>query len=238
MGAAWVGRAPRGDERGAMTTTTLSTSRPPVEEMYVIHRAFRREFGLVPDLVRAVPEGDRARAEVVGDHLMLVLAGLHMHHTGEDEVLWPRLLERAAPDAELVGTMQAQHDRVDGYAERIGPLVGDWTRTGSAVRGEQLARLVEEFRTALLEHLDLEERAVLPLVTRHISAAEWREMGGDHSKEMSRQELPLMFGAILEDASPEERRMMLAPLPLPVRWLLRTVGARAYRKYVSRVRNG
>jgi len=42
-----------------------------------------------------VPDGDEARAEVVGRHAQFVLAGLHIHHTGEDENPLPLLLERA-----------------------------------------------------------------------------------------------------------------------------------------------
>ena len=159
-----------------------------------------------------------------------------MHHTGEDELLWPLLLERAAPSTGLVETMQAQHHRVDEYADQVDPLVTEWQSNGSAVRGEQLARVLEQFARALFEHLDLEEREILPLVARYITPKEWDSLG-EHGKEsMSAKQLPLLFGAILEDASPEERARMLAHLPAPIRLLMRTVGARQYRRYITRVR--
>lgn len=217
-------------------TTTTSHDRPAIEEMYVVHRTFRREFGLVPGLVRAVREGDTDRAAVVGEHLRMVLAGLHMHHTGEDEVLWPLLLERATLSTDLVHTMQEQHDRVDGYAERIQTLVVEWLHSASTIRGEQLARLVEDFRAALLEHLELEEREILPICLTHVTAAEWASLG-DHGRDSMRaRDMPLMFGAVLEDATEEERAMMLHALPAPVRLLLRTWGGRRYRRYITRVR--
>jgi hypothetical protein len=221
-----------------MSTTTDAQQMADVRDMYVVHRAFRREFGLLPGLVRAVAVGDVSRAEVVATHLDLVLAGLHMHHTGEDAVLWPLLLERAAPAHALVATMEAQHEAVDGYADQIGVVAAEWRTSASAVRGEQLARLVEDFRTALVEHLDLEEREILPVAARCVTAAEWRSLG-DHGVEvMTRAQLPLMFGAVLEEADDEERAMMLGALPLPVRALLTTVGKWQYRRYVSRVRAG
>jgi hypothetical protein len=40
----------------------------------------------------------------------------------------------------------------------------------------------------------------------------------------------------LEDATPQERAFMLAPIPLPIKLLLRTIGARQYRRYVKEVR--
>ena len=105
-----------------MPTTIPAGPLADVRDMYVVHRAFRREFGLLPDLIRDVISGDVARAEVVASHLDLVLAGLHMHHTGEDVVLWPLLVDRAAPSGDLIATMEAQHHAVDEYADLIGPL--------------------------------------------------------------------------------------------------------------------
>ena len=221
-----------------MSTTTTTGPTADVRDMVVVHRIFRREFALVPGLVRGTTPGDTARAHVVAEHLRLVLAGLHMHHTGEDELLWPLLLERAAPSADLVRTMQEQHARVDEATGRLEPLVAEWEAGASAVRGEQLARLVEEFRTALLEHLELEEHEILPLATRHVTPAEWARLGAHGRHEMRRDWLPLMFGALLEETTGEERAMMLGAQPLPVRLLLRAVAGPRYRRYITRVRHG
>ena len=53
---------------------------------------------------------------------------------------------------------------------------------------------------------------------------------------MTKAQLPLMFGALLEEATPEERKLMLALVPFPVRVLLRTVFAWQYRRCITRVR--
>jgi hemerythrin-like domain-containing protein len=221
-----------------MRTDTHAVQRPDVNEMIVVHRVFRREFSAIPSLVRHVRAGDAARARVVADHLGLIMAGLHMHHSGEDVVLWPLLLERAAPSTALVETMQHQHHRIDEYAEQLQPLASAWASDPSAIRGEQLARLVEQFSAALLEHLDLEEREILPLVSAHVSVVEWDSLGKHGKESMSQRQLPLMFGAILEDADQDERQRMLAHLPAPIRLVMRRVGARHYRRYVTRVRGG
>jgi len=221
-----------------MSTTVPAGPLADVRDMYVVHRTFRREFRLIPDLIRGVANGDTARAATVAGHLDLVLAGLHMHHTGEDEVLWPLLMERAAPEAQLIHTMQTQHEQVDAYAARIEPLAADWRATASAVRGEQLARLVEAFRAALLEHLDLEEREILPIASRHVTADEWESLGEHGIAQMDRSKLPILFGSLLEEATPEERAMMLGKQPFVVRLLLNTIGKRAYRRYITGVRAG
>ena len=215
-----------------MSTTAFSTTptadRPWVHEMVIIHRAFRRELTLLPRLVREVEDGDAQRAATLAAAVRLVLGGLHHHHTGEDVILWPALLERAAPSTGLVETMQAQHLAVEAHMERVEPLLQSWEQAPTTTRGGELA--------ALLEHLDLEEREILPLAERHVTVTEWNSLGEQGIDELDPKQLPIIFGAILEDCTPEERRAMLAKLPLPVRLVLRTVGARQYRRYVTRVR--
>src|SRR5262249_53287507 len=94
------------------TQAMPSTERPDTQEMIVVHRIFRGESGLMPLMVRAVQPGDVARAELVGAHLRAYLDGLHSHHTGEDELVWPLLLARVDLEQELVLRMEAQHETV------------------------------------------------------------------------------------------------------------------------------
>ena len=219
-----------------MTTTTRTDQRPDVHEMVVVHRAFRRESAAAAGLIRATPEGDIRRAKLVADHLRLCMAGLEMHHTGEDIVLWPLLLERAAPSTGLVETMQAQHHAVDEHVEAITPALTAWEADPTRATGERLATLFERLTAALVEHLDLEEREILPLASRHVTAAEWNQMGEHGKDSMSPSQLPIMFGLVLEDANDEERAKMLGNLPLPIRILLKTVGAWQFKRYVRRLR--
>jgi hemerythrin-like domain-containing protein len=218
--------------------TVATAEKPDVNEMKVIHRVFRRELGALPALVRRTPDGDAARAQVVGKHAQFILTGLHIHHTGEDENLWPLLLERAAPSTELIETMQAQHERVHEYVDQSQALLDTWRLTPSQENGEALATTVEQLSAALFEHLDQEERDILPLAEAHVSVAEWGRLGEHGRDSMQRDELPIMFGAILEEADPEERAQMLTLLPPPIRLLMRTVGARKYRRYITEVRAG
>jgi hemerythrin-like domain-containing protein len=220
-----------------VTTTTHTDSKPDVHEMVVVHRAFRREAPALAEYVRRTPAGDTGRARVVADHLRLCLAGLEMHHTGEDTVLWPLLLERAAPSTGLVETMQAQHHAIDEGIELVLPAVEAWEAAPDPDSGERVAALLEQMTAALVEHLDLEEREILPIAARHVSAQEWDRMREHGKDSMTPAQLPIMFGLVLEEADAEERARMLAGLPLPVRLLLRTVGAWQFKRYVRRLRS-
>ena len=219
-------------------TETSSTTLIDVHDMVVAHRAFRREFRLLPPLVRAVAPGDTARAAVLAGHGRMLLTGLHLHHTSEDLLLWPKLLERCPPDAGLIERMEAQHERVHAALEQLGPALDRWEAEARPAVSEEVAAGFDALRTALLEHLDDEEREILPLAARHITQAEWNELGEHGVAETPKKQLPILFGAVAEEATPEEMVHILSTVPLPVRFLLRTVFARRYQRYINRVRNG
>ena len=71
-----------------------------------------------------------------------------------------------------------------------------------------------------------------------MTAAEWDQLGEHGTGEMRRDQLPLMFGALLEEATEDERRMMMAKQPWPIRVLIKVWGLGHYRRYVARVRQG
>jgi hemerythrin-like domain-containing protein len=218
-----------------MSTTVTPTELTDVHDMVVVHRVFRRELLSLPSLVRGVAEGDAARAAVVADHARLVLTGLQIHHTGEDAVLWPLLHARASAD-ELVGTMEAQHAAIHAALGTASAQVEAWSATGDATTGAALAATLDGLRVHVVEHLDREEGDVLPLAARCVTAAEWQQVGEHGRDAMTRAQLPLMFGAILEDADRDERAAIYRAVPAPIRVLLKTVGARQYRRYIARVR--
>src|SRR5665213_3833853 len=90
--------------------TDTAPNRPLIQQMVVIHRVFRREFGLLPALIRGVATDDLERAKVVADHAAGLLRFVHIHHSGEDEFLWPVLLERVEVEACLLYTSDAADD--------------------------------------------------------------------------------------------------------------------------------
>jgi hemerythrin-like domain-containing protein len=206
-------------------------------EMVVIHKMFRREFRQAAGLLRGVAAGDTARAEFVGDYLSMLATALHHHHHGEDELLWPKLLDRLGPlNADLVQRMESQHEIVASSLSRIETLLPQWRRQADAETRDELAAVYESVSPALEEHLGEEEREVLPLVSVHITQAEWDALG-EHGK----SGLPkggkgfIALGAILEDATPTERDRFLGIIPAPVRLMHRLFGAGIHRRHQARL---
>lgn len=215
---------------------TQDTAVPNTHEMVVIHRMFRREFGLLPGLVRGVRPGDLARAGVVADHAEDMLTRLHTHHTGEDHSLWPRLLQRARPDAALIERMQEQHELVATAIGRGTALLPSWRDTADAATGRELAEILQELVTRLVAHLDEEEANVLPMVRRYITVEEWDELGRHGMANVPKRGRLHQLGAILEAADETERELFLEKLPGFVRVIWNVVGRRRYQRYVEHVR--
>ncbi|MEU0095896.1 nitroreductase/quinone reductase family protein [Kribbella sp. NPDC006257] len=211
-----------------------ATTTPRTEEMAVIHRIFRRGFPLTTWLVRRTPPAAAARAEVVATHLDFLLNGLHNHHAGEDATVWPRLLERAAPQAELIDRMEKQHEIVAERSARVRTALEVWRVT--PVNGEALATALEEFTEALVEHLDEEEASVVPLIRAHITVDEWRQFGQETFDKFTNAEKLIATGALEDVATPEEAEWFLGDLPVRIKVMWRLVGRRRYRRYIARVR--
>jgi hypothetical protein len=217
-------------------THTANAQLTDVSDMYTVHRAFRREFGLLPGLVRGVAAGDTARAAVIADHGRRILTGLHYHHSGEDALLWPKLLDRCPPDEALILRMEAQHHQVENCTDRLLPALTRWEAEARPAVTAEVADTFQELADVLFLHLGEEEANILPLAARHVTPEEWKTMAEHGFGQMSKSELPLMFWMVVEDATPEEAAEMYGSVPAPVRLLLKTVFARKYRRYVSRVR--
>lgn len=217
----------------------MHTELPPAapartEEMAVVHRIFRRGFPMMAGLVRQTPEGATARSEPIAVHLDFLLNGLHNHHSGEDENIWPRLLERAAPQAELITRMGKQHEVVAERSERVRTLLATWRRTPAD--GEGLATALDEFTAALVEHLDEEEAHVVPLIRAHITAEEWTAFGQETFEKFTNPEKLVATGTLEEVASPEEAAWFVGDLPFPIKLMWRLHGRRKYARYMQRVK--
>ncbi|HEY2299014.1 MAG TPA: hemerythrin domain-containing protein [Jatrophihabitans sp.] len=205
-------------------------------EMKTIHSAFRRELRLAPDLIRRVEHGDRLRANQVATHLDLLDRCLHHHHTIEDDMLWPTLLERVPAEiAPVVELMEAQHATVAHLLERTQTLRAAWRTDADSARAAELADIYAGLYGALLEHLDAEEQHVMPLVEACITQKEWAKIGKAAQRGTPVKDAPRMLGMLAYDGDPEVIREMLGAVPAPMRGMVVSVGRRAYAKHAERV---
>ncbi len=210
--------------------TASAPTRPDTREMIIVHNVFRRVFGDLPGLLRAVAPGDATRAGVLADAYTEISTGLHHHHTGEDELLWPVLVQRVEADRCFVLRAEEQHERVHELLERAKPQVEAFRQTASGPARDALAATIQELDAVLRDHMTDEERYILPLVGAHMTVAEWEKIGERGRAGIPKDRLLIQLGWILDGVPPADRRAMLRKLPLPARIAWRLLGRRAFEK--------
>jgi hypothetical protein len=194
--------------------------------MLAAHDAFRRDLVSLARAASAADRADPLRREQVGRGWQVFKRQLHFHHTGEDQLVWPRLADRLAHSENALSTleaMEAEHALVDPLLEAVDAAFAD-------PEGDELAGAVDELVTALHGHLAHEERDALPLVGIALTAREWRAVGARMGRANGISGSSEFFAWTLDGASDDEVATVLAELPAPLRLVYRLAWRPRYSK--------
>ncbi|MCK2219408.1 nitroreductase/quinone reductase family protein [Actinomadura sp. ATCC 31491] len=121
-----------------------------------LHDAFRRELALIRAEVAA--SGPRVAAQLRVNCLTLC-QGLHVHHSREDEHLFPALGSRHPELGPALERLRAEHVTVARLLEELGTLLA-----ADDVAPEELAAGVDRLTGDLEAHLDYEEEQLVVLL--------------------------------------------------------------------------
>jgi hemerythrin-like domain-containing protein len=219
-----------------MATIQPSTTLIDTSAMVCVHVFLRREFRLAGGAVRGVAHGDIRRSAVVADHLGFLTTFLHHHHTSEDRLLWPKLLERVPVElAPIVHLMESQHEHVDQLLQDIEQVRQRWRSSADAADRDRLAQLCDSLYAGLSEHLDAEEQRLLPIAARTVTLAEWQELGEAGVQALRKSDLPLVLGMFQYEGNPEVVAQIVGEAPPFIRFLVPMLARRAFRKHALAV---
>lgn len=209
---------------------------PPVGTRYMlaVHAMFRREFELMPGLVRDATAGDRQRATMVADHIALVGGLLDRHLREEDSHIWPLQRERCPQErTAIVNVMENQHRAIRTLLSQVLREQESWRDSASPGTRHALASLIDRLVPVTNEHLGLEEERVVPLIERHITQAEHAVLAREQAACIPPDELPEVFGMITYEGDPAVIDMIVAHMPARVRPVIKELAAEAYTTYVT-----
>lgn len=192
--------------------------------MYVVHDAIRRDIDTIARL-----------AERPGDEPRLILSTalgwelfkqhLHVHHTAEDDVLWPAI--RAAvldrpDDLALLDAMEAEHAAVDPGIAAMDAAVAD------AEHGrERLGFIIGKLSQGLGGHLKHEEDDALDLIDDVVTVETLARFGAEHSSRAPGGPARLLPW-LLDGQRPDVLEKVIGTLPPPVRQAFTAQWAPAY----------
>lgn len=195
--------------------------------MIAAHDAFRRDL---TRLARAAAAdlSDPARRLSVTAGWELFKRQLHMHHSAEDEIIWPTLrprLARSQTALSVLDAMEEEHDRIDPLLAAVDAAFAQHAASpgGDSPGEDRLADVIDVLASTLTGHLAHEERDGLPLIGAALSAAEWRSVGFKMARRNGLSGGGEMFAWILDGAGREDAAASLSTLPPPLRLLYRAV---------------
>jgi hypothetical protein len=201
--------------------------------MIAAHDAFRRDLTRLARAAAAADLSDPARRRSVNAGWELFKRQLHMHHTAEDEIIWPALRPRLAHSQaalSVLDAMEEEHERIDPLLAAVdAALARQAASPGAASPGggspgeDRLADVIDVLASTLTGHLAHEERDGLPLIGVALSAAEWRSAGFKMARRNGMSSGGEMFAWILDGAGREDAAARLGALPPPLRLLYRAV---------------
>ena len=79
----------------------------------------------------------------MAEYIGFQLDGLHAHHSSEDELLWPTLLDRAGLSAALIDRMERQHVGIHDAVETARSELAAWQAAPTSAAAESLAAALE-----------------------------------------------------------------------------------------------
>lgn len=177
--------------------------------MYAFHDALRRDLKQI------------AQMDARSDGWDLFENLLHVHHTAEDDALWPVVREAAsgsASDQALLDEMAAEHAVLEPLLETIDEALG---------RGDSAPDARAELATRLQDHLAHEEDAALPLVDATLTQEQWMNFGQVAAQRVG-PTMPQYLPWLLDGADEETTARVLGIIPEPVRQTYRDEWAPAY----------
>jgi iron-sulfur cluster repair protein YtfE (RIC family) len=181
--------------------------------MYAAHDAFRRELGRLARITaRGADDPQRILSTAAGWEMFKTY--LRLHHTSEDQGLWPTMLPALASqqdDIAMLEALEAEHQAIDPMLGAIDEALAD--RDAGPRR---LGELLDTLSSRVSQHLSHEEREGLPLIDRTLSEEQWQFFSELHRKRMSAhvtRYLPWLLDSVPED----QAAAILALLPEPVR---------------------
>lgn len=185
----------------------------------VIHRSIRGAGHALARAAETLDPDDHDRMDAFVHYWQGHAGEILSHHGVEDDIFFPALRARAPEISGLLAELDAEHHELDRLMEECRERIeGVVTGDDPAAAARRLHRLAD----VMDDHLDVEDREVVPLFARHFSAAEYDELTKAAIKQVGLgKQAAFTVPYVGFWATEEERVALLAAAPLPFRILHR-----------------
>jgi hemerythrin-like domain-containing protein len=181
--------------------------------MRAMHDAIRRDLDRLDAVAPQVARLPETPKEVLSGWTAFRDA-LRTHHDAEDDDLWPVLRQHLTDPADQleVDAMVEEHRAIPAALDAVDEALATH---------EDATKPARDLAARVREHLDHEERTVLPLLEQHLSRAEWRHWLLTERDRRAPRERPEFLTWVLDEADDADRAAVMAELPRPARVVYR-----------------
>jgi hemerythrin-like domain-containing protein len=218
-----------------LCVTTLGDYDTDVSDMLAVHRALTAALDAAPGYV-AEADLDSQRVEVIGSFCENVIEFLHVHHTGEDELIYPVLEERCAERRSELERINDQHKLLHAPMDAGRSAVASWRAASSTDNAQAVIDAIASIVEPLGPHLVEEETVLLPIASKWMSVEEWGRLPGHHMMSFRADKPWLMLGLVREQLDQEHRDGMLAGMPPEMRTVWTEHMEPGFNAFIAEVR--
>ncbi len=222
-------------ENGALGGGETGGPPPPdTSDMLAVHGALRGALGAGKARVHGVAPDDAERRELICSYYEDVLWFLRVNHEGEEELVFPKVRERAPTAVAVVDAMEEQHRDVVELLAASEAALAAW-QAGDAGAQTSLADDLQALNEALEPHLADEETQLLPFCAQTLTIEEWGALPGHALSQYQGDKMWLVIGLIMEQRTPADQQVMLEHMPPPVVEMWNAMGHRSFHEMAAKV---
>jgi len=205
-------------------------------DMRLVHKALLAAFDAADALVEAAGS-DAERVATVATFFDNVLEFLHVHHEGEDELLYPKIVERCTEHSSLLEQIDKEHALLlEPMAVARGAITA-WEAAPTPDTAAVVATSLDIVEGTLRPHLRVEEELVLPIASAFITQEEWGELPAHSMQSFSGDKVWMPIGLIVDQMSGEQRDAFLSGMPEPMHQVWEQQWSPAFTEFMVQLRS-
>ncbi len=153
---------------------------PDVMGLLLAHRTMLRDLRRLSVLSQQIADGaiilTPRRANAIATYLEDLCTSIHHHHSAEDDILWPVIEASAGAHVDLT-ELSDDHAVLDPKLDRVRAGAAALRSRESLPQSRSaLAADLADLRDTLTEHIEEEERDIIPVIHRYVSVADWNRV--------------------------------------------------------------
>ena len=193
-----------------------------VTDYRVIHNCLRIAPHRMAEAAAGLAPGDRGQAQALARYWRGYAGEVLAHHTIEDDIFFPRLVERVPVAATLLDRVEGDHHRLDELMDEGHRAMARVAASADAASAGAAATVLRDLARHMDDHLDFEDEDLVPLFVRHFSGEEYDELAVQAKKHIGLgRQAAFTVPFVVYWAAPADADHLLGGAPLPLRVLHR-----------------